>query len=1241
MAIQIQSVKNYTPTNSVTTPGLDSSQVTDQTNPYSYVEWLERIQTQTNNSEDLTLQYNKYLIKWSEYQGLSQARTDRLIVERYKQLLRNIALNYTTSEEKRFLSNIDYNNFHHVESAIPFFASKIKQISLYVANQREQIKQQKLTYSNLGSLDGVSRDLSNQILNQLDNPAIKPTYTRTRGETKFHVTLEEQYDYSKEYFKHIIPVTSGDVFLSDAQIVQQVLEQCKPQLVLATDITILLDGETTVDQDVQNLAPSEFYNYQQSTSTLNKLKHDEYARKYLGSAVMSVSSGEVNVLTNPEAPWRNMLNRGSVYVNDRQHHDDMRTVDQIGGLFVPKNMGLLTFFSLSPTLSITDTQISVDSMQDVRIHGNSVWNKTTSNPVDHEENVMWIKADASNPGLHGDIVDDSQLAKFTGYRSFEDVNNTPSQGVSRSTDTLDFFKGDRGSTWHNSDVFKPLTVNLFDIDTRQDTLIVGHDTLYQWRSDIYGNEYALYKSIRPPRSPLGKPPGYEDPYESSIGCDTIDGGDTLATLDPLYTEGVEYDFFDGGRKGGSDPKTEQFTIPRAFPDIRRIVEFDSTGSPVKEPWNTFYYGIDPSTRTGDVGYYPVTFHGFARNISYDRQAYGGLFTDTICGVIRPGDFDCEIADNYSFGVYTEQVSGLTLYQSRDFADTENPDAFEQYLNPIVGDGSFDADIGFSSYGFTSAVEVITRPDIDGQLFTDDFCEAVPGDYEHDVEDYPLYLDTLSVAETKFADEPAGGSDMIPTLYQQRTNTIGDVYFRSYNGQSQTKLINVMQAITNNFENFNSQRHSMLISALHEGRVLNMDVIYDKLLIETDTLLYITNINFDAESSQLLPANTTDVLIETSRDGNTLETSLGWFYNEHTHELITGHTMTFTVKQADRAEEESLDQINDRWMDIDKEWSSFYLGHEHDTTCAYPVIYTVDMNTLEFVQSSPNVDYVNQTKENYILTGAISAMSFEKIDRPVISYDTKTNMYNVSYSAMLSSVDDTTVFATFSNDYRPGQYNLKLIDSHAFHADETPRYIPPGPVWQQQAVDSKTIRLRPDQELIPNKNNPHVTKTESLSAMIGYPLSGLEFDLEIVNKTIPVDPDGFKLNKIVFDPGDGSAHQVRDRELDDGFRAPAFDITELPDQSDLGDPRRVSFKHKYMLTNSSPGVISASVSAIYVDFTTLTYDIKIETTPYTVDSGLGGMKLIESKIYTRENQHKQQLVYETQHPRYVTTIEVDR
>lgn len=1241
MSLQIHNVKDYTPQDSVVNPDVDRDVAVDVVNPMTYINWLERVQSVSSQTENLTRLYNEYLNRWSELNQLSQAQTDKLMFNRYKQLLQNITLNYTTPEERRFLSNIDYNNIRHVESAIPFFASKIKQISLHVALQRDIIKEQKATYSNLGSVDGLIRDVSNQVLLNLQDPGIKTNYEPAERELKFNVGVVELYDYSKDYFKSTETYTDLTMFQSQNEIIQQVLRECQPVLVLNTDVSLLLSGDVTLDQNIDNLNESEFYNYVKSTDNLNKLKQSDYTNKYLGSSMFTLSAGLVSKLTDADTPWADMLNRGKVNINNSQHTNDMRTPGQIGGFFKPQHMGLLTYHSHAPRLRITDTTVDHDLLQDIRIHGNSVYNDTLNHPIDHDEDVTWIKADSSNPGLFGDIIDDQTHAKFSGYRSVEENTLYPRQGVSRSTDSFDFFTPDRHANWANSDIFELQDINRFDIDSRQQTLRVTHDTLYQWRTDVFGNEFALYKPIRPPRGPMDYPPGYQDLFEAAAGCDVIDGGDTLARVDALYTENVFYEFFDGGRTPGSDPKTEQFSIPRPFPDIRRIIEITENNTIIKEPWNTYYYGPDPTNTLGDIGYYPITFHGFENQIGYDRQAYGGLFTDTACGVIRPELYTCEIVDNYAFGVYIEQ-QGET-YVSTDMPDQVTGDAFEQYFNPSLQDEQFDASVGFSQHGVLSGsdIEVITKPTVDGDTFDNEFCENIIGDYVHDVEQYPVYHDVLEVGETKFSDAPDTRDTRVPSLYQQKTAVTGDVFFRSYNGAAQKSLHELIDDVILAGDKFNNTRYLQLRQQIQSGDVLNIDVLYDNLLIETDTLLYITKLNFEPRTSVMMPSNTNDILVDLTDDDHTLHTGLGWFFNEQKNELVFGKTTSFTVSPTSVVvQRPTWDKYDLDWQDNLTPWEGYDPGIDYDVTHLHPVLYTVDLETLQYRQAHPNRDYLDQNNQRFTFEGALSALSYESVDRGVISYDHVTDVYNVSYSVTLSSIDDQTVYAVVSNDYRRGQYNLKLIDNRTYHAGFVNRYEDPTPAWDQ-TIDSKTIRLNPDDQLIPTPDNPHVTRVESLSSMIGYMLSGMQFDLEILNKTIPVSANGAKLNMIIFDPGDGGETQTVTRTLDDGTRAPDFDITDLPDQSDLGDPRRFKFDHHYLLSGSENQVIVSTVSAVYSDFTTLTYKINIETRPYTMDSGLGGVKMIDSRVYTEQGESKQMLMLETQRPRYVSTVVMDR
>ena len=175
MRSDIDIVKRFVPEGSVTNKDTPSVEIKDRTKPFSYITWLQHVQFETTEIKDYTAQYNAYLKEWAAVMNKKEFETLTLISDRYKDLLRDITLNYSTAEEKRFLANIDYTNSRHVESALPFYVSKIKQISLYISRQRDTMKQQKVISSYAGSTHGVVAVYSNRFLNL----SIEPTKINT------------------------------------------------------------------------------------------------------------------------------------------------------------------------------------------------------------------------------------------------------------------------------------------------------------------------------------------------------------------------------------------------------------------------------------------------------------------------------------------------------------------------------------------------------------------------------------------------------------------------------------------------------------------------------------------------------------------------------------------------------------------------------------------------------------------------------------------------------------------------------------------------------------------------------------------------------------------------------------------------------------------------------------------------------------------------------------------------------
>lgn len=1212
MSVNIDVTKDYTPINSIVgvTGDYTSSDLDDKYQPLTYIEWVARVDEQTTSNDDLTYYYNVYLREWANIKQV-QRDASSIITSQYRTLIKDIALNYTTDEEKRFLSNIDYKDPRHVESALPFFAAKIKQITLYYARERDVIKQQKIRRSSSGSIEGIERSVAGEITHQIVAPSLHnlrsgniDASNHESTEINYNVKLVELYDLSQSYFKDEITPISIETFAGIDTIIANTLEECAPVLKLSDNLNIILTNQSTLQVEtsktLESLNYSEFFNYIKTQDNLNDIKLPDYINTILGADVMQLSGGDVAKLSDATKPWRNIYNRYHPSINTiPDNRDNYKTIEEIGGYNVPSKSGLLTFYSKAPSPVYLSDESS-ELFPDTSRYGNSIFSGVTGLPVRHDEDITWLKVDNSNGRLFGDIIKSKNLAKFSGYTSTDEITLVPQVGVSRSTDDLDFFEGPRKSKWSQSDIFPEEGPNVYNIDKRIDTLITGNRTLYKWRTDIHGNEYALYKTIQRPRAPLAFGPGVsEDEFEVVAGCQILDGGDTLAKRPDMYTQGIEYDIYEGGRSPGVDSKYEQSRTPRPFRDLRRTSGVDEFGEIIYEEHNSWYVGVDPdpSRASNIVDLRPITFHGFKATPVYDSQAYGGLFTDTTCGVIDPSSFKCEVIDNYSFNDPSEEiVDGVYISNHNPLAD-DLQDSFEQYINP--GFSEEWEELGFD--GSSSESEIVQGSSFDGSLFTDTFCENQIGDYIYDTNQAPYYDQDLTVSRTKYSEVTSSEIDTTPTIYEQKTNISGEMYFRSYNGSKIERIQVAMNEVLKNFGFLDSSNHDVILDDITNGNIIDMDVLYDNILISTPSHLLIEKINFDDVTSTLLPNNTTNVLLRTN-NGSDLEKPLGWFFNEDDHKLVTGFTSV-----------------------------------SGDTV--YPRIYTVDLETLQYRQSFPNNDYP-ESVNSFVLTDELSGYVIESIDAPIIKYNDKTDTYNVSYSSILSGANDE-IYALFTNNFKYDKLNMRLIDACVYHGENVAKYIKPGEDWDEPII-SKTIRLEGGDGLIPTSPGEVRTQTLSLSSMSGYPLSGYQLDLEINTKFIPVSADGYNLVRILYDPADGSDIYVNDRIIDDGLGVLAVDIASLPDQSDFGDPRVHGFNHLYKFNKPAEYTYSSTISAIYSDFSMIIYTLNIETVPYSIQSGLGGLKLVESKLYTDvTGTNKQLLVLETQSPRYISNVVIDR
>ena len=1186
----------------------------DTEKPLTFLEWVQRSGLSSEVPEEYMSEYTSYLQKWTTYNKLSSVSSSQLIISRYKALLKDIALNYTTDEEKRFLSNINYNNPRHVESALPFFARKLKQIALYYTQERDNIKQQQAKIKLSGTTQGTTELAYKYIPQLLQRDDFTLRYQDNTVEisseniySNFRVDIDELYDISQEYFKKQNTPIDIDTFANITTAIEDILQECKPVLKLSTGASLILDnGAAGVDtevtnEDIDTINASYFTNYTNTIDNLNIYGEREYIPTLIGSTISYLSGGTLTEIISSDTIHRNIFNRHAPVINNRTA-PILKSVKELGGYFIPTKLGLLTYYSSAPDFKITSDTTSM-TVPDLHKYGNSASVGVTGIPVEHIENVEWLKAGVGAGRLKGDIINARKYPKFYNYSSVEESHDHPQVGVSRVTDEFGFFDGDRADVWSQSDIYEQEAENIYNIDARQDALLVGRGTMTTWRSDIYGNEYVLYKEVDSERSSVAAVVDDELAEDNvTITCETIDGGETLL---PHPTTGPDFEYYDGGRHPLLDPKPEQSNLHKPFPDIREEV-WNGSGFDLPEH-NTQYYGYDPTGQSDEIGLYPITFHGFRKknkSPAYDRQMYCGVFTDTECGVIYSNQDKCNIADNYTFQTFTDSPSGDNRLSSH--APLEK-DAFEIYTAPGLGDEHSLQNpeyVGFSTWGRSDDIIVTESNRLDGSSFTSDSCRSLDAEYFYEINgNVPLYLGKLDTAET-VRSEPRNINIDKMTLYQQKTAPIGKGFFRSYNGKVIQPLSVAVNQIMSNYGFFKNSDFDQIKDSIDTNRIINLDIIYDVLIVQTETHMYLEKIQFDPTTSELKPSGLSNVFLRTWDTDPAIERSCGWFFNEEKSMLLTG------VTSIDRSTGEDI---------------------------VYVKLIRIDLNTLQYVQVFPNNDYPEGPTE-YKLTGDLATSTIAAIDDPIITYNETTDIYNITYSAQLSS-NDGVAQAFIVSDFKDRRLNFQLVDTNIHYSD----FVTPSTTINNSTEHTLVLpgsKMQPT-PITPPTGGEYKTFNMSMSSILGDTLSAQSFNLTINPEDIPVNSNMYRINEIIIDYGDG-ARDVASRTIDANILDASIDITTMPDPSDSNDPRIKTFEHKYTFTASVPDTISARVSAVYGDFSVLIYNIDIETSPYTISSGFGGVKMIDSKLFTDPTGiEKQVITLETQNPQHITDVVLTR
>lgn len=184
-----------------------SSSTSDKDVPFSFRDWYNAYQGIIPGEE--FKQYNEYLVDWYKQKASQTVDTNLQLKLNYLTLLKQLQLFFSDEEAENWYNKVDVNNEKELLLAIPYFAKKLKDIALYYLQLRENIKESRLKYNQVGTNSGIIQQLQKFLLtNYTQKPnssiAIPASIWRDVPELSavkdtITVQIEELYD-TKSYF---------------------------------------------------------------------------------------------------------------------------------------------------------------------------------------------------------------------------------------------------------------------------------------------------------------------------------------------------------------------------------------------------------------------------------------------------------------------------------------------------------------------------------------------------------------------------------------------------------------------------------------------------------------------------------------------------------------------------------------------------------------------------------------------------------------------------------------------------------------------------------------------------------------------------------------------------------------------------------------------------------------------------------------------------------------------------------
>ena len=288
-----------------------NSVINDSNAPFTFQEWLARNTGVVPGKENI--QYQNYIKQWHKNQTTA-VTTASAVRSDYIQLLQQLTLAFKNESDAAWASNINFNNPDDVVSAIPFYATKLKEIAIYLINKRESIRRAKLKYNMAGTYTAVERLFydyllraftkrsypnSDYITTVTDLSVLNAIPDLSAVASNFQITIDELYDDTTYYDRD--PALPASAYFSFGSNVTSYLDSLNISpsgyewlfntgvTTLCADNPLLWSVDNVLNQYKNGIPLSAVELY--GSDVLNDYNRIGLSQKYLGEHKYIISGG--------------------------------------------------------------------------------------------------------------------------------------------------------------------------------------------------------------------------------------------------------------------------------------------------------------------------------------------------------------------------------------------------------------------------------------------------------------------------------------------------------------------------------------------------------------------------------------------------------------------------------------------------------------------------------------------------------------------------------------------------------------------------------------------------------------------------------------------------------------------------------------------------------------------------------------------------------------------------------------